>query len=570
LLKEIINNKRFLTYLKKKFLYKFFKNIFNQILKKYLIQIKINLLNKFIKIFRKEYFKKFLKSFNQKNLLNKYSNHHYKKKIFKLFIKSTYKKLAKKIFKKIKKDIIIILIKKIFKDKLFKNLKKKEKVIKKYIKKLSKSKSKKKFFKSLLKIERFIKNKKFIKKISKFLKNEGNLYNIYKKNNLSHLSRLSKLNKFYSLSEYHLPIINKFINQLMKNGKKSIAEKIFYNVINYIAIKNNKNPLLIIKKAIKYSKPLVELRAYRKRGRTLQIPQPIKIFRQSFLGIKWILDFSKENKKNQIIKNLSEELINSARKKGKTQNKIMNLYKTVKENLIYLRIRKKKKYINPRIFVKRSKKKYTQSNSKSNFNNINHNNPNKKYINHNNPNKKYINPNKSNFNNINHNKFNFNNTNRNKFNFNNTNYNKPDKNINTSTYLKNNNKLNQINTKNLKNLNLKKKKKIMNKKSNNIILNKKDNLIYTYFNKKYEMAKIYNEIIYKHRSLRRSFRYFFKTNRRKLNMIKFISSPRKIILWHLERKVEENFKNILEKKYEKTKNIIKIKKNIKKHNKKKK
>jgi len=196
-----------------------------------------------------------------------------------------------------------------------------------------------------------------ISKWFKFIRQKKNIHNLYKLN-LTYLSKLNKLNKFNSLSEYHLPIINKFINQLMRNGKKSIAEKLVYASFNYISLKKKKNPFLIVKKAIQNSKPLVELKPYRQRGRTLQMPKAINIFRQSFLGMKWILDFSKENKQKDLIKTLSEELFNSAYNKGKIQSKIKNLYKAVKENLVYVRIRYKKK---KKIKFRKKKFDYTKT-----------------------------------------------------------------------------------------------------------------------------------------------------------------------------------------------------------------
>lgn len=110
--------------------------------------------------------------------------------------------------------------------------------------------------------------------------------------------------------------IHKLINVLMKNGKKSIAEKAVYKTLELIKIKYNQSPLYILKEAIDNIQPSVEIKTIKKNGKEYKIPYEINLKRQQSLAIRWlVLNLKKSNEKTIQLK-LFHEIINAYNKKG--------------------------------------------------------------------------------------------------------------------------------------------------------------------------------------------------------------------------------------------------------------
>lgn len=125
-------------------------------------------------------------------------------------------------------------------------------------------------------------------------------------------------NFFEPSSIYKKPILAKFIIYLMKDGKKSTAEKILYNTMNFIKNNLKKNPVVIIQKAINKAKPSIGVVAVRKRGQSLQVPQPLSPKLKINYAIKWLISQANERKDNYTIdQKLALELINASKNKGK-------------------------------------------------------------------------------------------------------------------------------------------------------------------------------------------------------------------------------------------------------------
>jgi small subunit ribosomal protein S7 len=129
----------------------------------------------------------------------------------------------------------------------------------------------------------------------------------------------STYTKFFEPSSiYKKPILAKFIIYLMKDGIKSVAEKILYNTLNFIKYNYKKNPVIIVQKAIHKAKPSIGVVSVRKRGQALQVPQPLSPKLKINFAIKWIITQAYERKDNYTLdKKLALELINASKNKGK-------------------------------------------------------------------------------------------------------------------------------------------------------------------------------------------------------------------------------------------------------------
>jgi len=110
--------------------------------------------------------------------------------------------------------------------------------------------------------------------------------------------------------------VSKFISLLMKDGKKSIAEKIFYNALENIGKKTGKDPLEIFHKAMDNVKPYIEVRPRRVGGATYQVPMEVNLFRKQSLAIRWLLNACRARPGKSMSEKLSAEFLDASENKG--------------------------------------------------------------------------------------------------------------------------------------------------------------------------------------------------------------------------------------------------------------
>ena len=132
---------------------------------------------------------------------------------------------------------------------------------------------------------------------------------------------------------YNSKLAAKFINCLMRKGKKSTAEKVFYQTMDYVEKKvSEKQPLEVLETAISNIKPLVEVRSRRVGGATYQVPVEVPRKRQMSLGIRWILQAAKAKKGRPMYRRLGDELIDGYKKQGAAYTKKENTHKMAEAN----------------------------------------------------------------------------------------------------------------------------------------------------------------------------------------------------------------------------------------------
>ena len=134
--------------------------------------------------------------------------------------------------------------------------------------------------------------------------------------------------------------VAKFINYLMKNGKKSIAEKIFYNCLDIISEKEkNENAIDIFKKALTNVSPALEVKSKRIGGATYQVPMEVRQARKLSLAMRWILNFSRSRKGKTMSNRLAAELIASANNEGSSIKKKEDTHKMAEANKAFAHFR---------------------------------------------------------------------------------------------------------------------------------------------------------------------------------------------------------------------------------------
>ena len=128
-------------------------------------------------------------------------------------------------------------------------------------------------------------------------------------------------------------VVTKFINNLMLDGKKSIAEKIFYNSIKLVEEKmKSKDGLEIFKKALQNVSPSLEVKSKRIGGATYQVPMEIAPNRKSALAMRWIISFSKSRKGNTMADRLADEFIAASKNEGSSVKKKEETHRMAEAN----------------------------------------------------------------------------------------------------------------------------------------------------------------------------------------------------------------------------------------------
>jgi small subunit ribosomal protein S7 len=121
--------------------------------------------------------------------------------------------------------------------------------------------------------------------------------------------------------KYKEVLVARFIHGLMRRGKKSVAESIFYDALDRIEKQTQQPGLEIFKKALENAKPIVEVKSRRVGGATYQVPLEVRPNRRTALGIRWLISFAKSRPEHSMAEKLAAELIAAAKKEGATVKK---------------------------------------------------------------------------------------------------------------------------------------------------------------------------------------------------------------------------------------------------------
>jgi len=135
--------------------------------------------------------------------------------------------------------------------------------------------------------------------------------------------------------KYGSTIAAKFINNLMWDGKKSLAQKIFYRALEYIEEKTGKNGYEVFEKAIENVKPKIEVRPRRVGGATYQVPVEVRPKRQLSLAIKWIIKTARQRPERRMFERLANELIDASQNQGAAIKIKENTHKMAEANRVF-------------------------------------------------------------------------------------------------------------------------------------------------------------------------------------------------------------------------------------------
>lgn len=138
---------------------------------------------------------------------------------------------------------------------------------------------------------------------------------------------------------YGNKVLTKFINKLMLDGKKSIAETIMYKALERIESKSGEKGIEVFDKAIENVKPVMEVKSRRVGGATYQVPIEVRPVRQQSLAIRWIVDAARKRNERTMVERLSNELMDAAADKGAAFKKKEDTYKMAEANKAFAHYR---------------------------------------------------------------------------------------------------------------------------------------------------------------------------------------------------------------------------------------
>ena len=139
---------------------------------------------------------------------------------------------------------------------------------------------------------------------------------------------------------FNSKVVTKFINQIMQDGKKTIAEKIFYEAIERIEKKvEDEKAIDVFFKAIENVKPLLEVRSRRVGGANYQVPVEVRPARQQTLAIRWIVDAARKRNERNMSERVANEILDAANEKGAAFKKREDTHKMAEANKAFAHYR---------------------------------------------------------------------------------------------------------------------------------------------------------------------------------------------------------------------------------------
>jgi small subunit ribosomal protein S7 len=131
---------------------------------------------------------------------------------------------------------------------------------------------------------------------------------------------------------YNRVDVAKFINRVMRRGKKTIAQKIVYGAFDIIKTKTQKDPLEVFEKAIQNASPLLEVKSRRVGGATYQVPVEVQGEKKIALASRWIIQAAKSKKGKSMKEKLAEELMAAAKNEGSAIKKKEDTHRMAEAN----------------------------------------------------------------------------------------------------------------------------------------------------------------------------------------------------------------------------------------------
>lgn len=139
--------------------------------------------------------------------------------------------------------------------------------------------------------------------------------------------------------KYNSETVAAFINNVMKNGKKSLAERLVYSAFDIVAAKTSRDPLEVFEQALRNVAPVIEVRPRRVGGATYQVPVEVPAHRRTSLAIRWILQSARSRTGKAFPEKLASELLDAAQNTGNAVKRREDTHRMAEANKAFAHYR---------------------------------------------------------------------------------------------------------------------------------------------------------------------------------------------------------------------------------------
>ncbi|HRD88126.1 MAG: 30S ribosomal protein S7 [Candidatus Accumulibacter sp.] len=133
--------------------------------------------------------------------------------------------------------------------------------------------------------------------------------------------------------------VSKFVNTIMKSGKKSVAERIVYGAFDQVVTKSGKDPLEVFSAALGNIKPLVEVKSRRVGGANYQVPVEVRPSRRMALAMRWLRDYARRRSEKSMGQRLAAEMLEAAESRGAAVKKRDEVHRMAEANKAFAHFR---------------------------------------------------------------------------------------------------------------------------------------------------------------------------------------------------------------------------------------
>lgn len=139
--------------------------------------------------------------------------------------------------------------------------------------------------------------------------------------------------------KYRSTLVSRFVNSVMRDGKKSTAQRVFYDAFDIIEKRTGESPLKVFEQAIQNVKPHVEVKSRRVGGSTYQVPTEVRPGRQLALAIRWIINYAEKRPEKSMANKLAGEFSDAAQQRGASVKKREDTHRMAEANKAFAHYR---------------------------------------------------------------------------------------------------------------------------------------------------------------------------------------------------------------------------------------
>ncbi|MFL2542627.1 MAG: 30S ribosomal protein S7 [Candidatus Latescibacterota bacterium] len=139
--------------------------------------------------------------------------------------------------------------------------------------------------------------------------------------------------------KYHNVLAARFVNSLMKQGKKSVAERIFYDSIELVAERSGQDGIEVFQKALENAKPIVMVKSRRVGGQTYQVPVEVRPDERTARSIRWLISFARSRSERTMAERLANEFIAASKGEGNAVRQKEDVHRMAEANKAFAHYR---------------------------------------------------------------------------------------------------------------------------------------------------------------------------------------------------------------------------------------